>query len=392
VTNTTPAPSQWLRDTIAAHNAIRDAIKVLSEPVPPDLPIADAIAVRQCVAWRPTLAEQLRSLSLPTIAREVVGGAAADVASYAGSCAGEARRETVGSVLSDYLAGIEQDIARRLRAGESADAILTNDFGGKIGDGLLLVTERTVSSTTPYLAGLLHRLPATHPARGITPDAFATDAGPALILGPMPQNAAPRKWYSYDRIGFWTWTLCKAQGARLAAKPLFQLTDAEIRQARQREAQVNRLPPPPPSLPPSPPAEPLTWTEAAVRTLTVLPKVEKLFRPPPASAPIPLPDLLAARALFVRSDGPEGEDEPVMAHRPIGQRTAAVRWAGRFCGATRHEELMSAVGSLIQKLDLAIDNYVAAGMYWAAQRYESLEAELAAMRAELDKLNEKRIS
>ena len=380
-----PEPSEWARVTLENFGTVANAEKVLAAE-PPELSIEDCLQIRQRIGWKPTLADQLRFSQLPLLAREITAGVLGEIQSYVASCAGDNKRESVGWALTDFLAGIDEEIVRRLDAGEEGELLRPEDFGGgRLHDGIVIVTEKGVSDTGGYLAGLINRLPQDHSARALTADPYATDdGGPALILGPYVPNTPMRRFFCHDRILSWTSLFVKAQVQRQAARPLYQLTPEQIERAKERERLCQKLPPKAPVPPPTKPAV-RGWVPTVLSTLETLPKVARLFKKP--TPDVPLSDLLAVRAVLIRSDGPEGEDEPPFGQaRPLGIHVAANRWAARHCGIARRQVLLEHVATLVGKIDTRIDNFVSEGSLWAARRHESLEAELAELRTELAEL------
>jgi hypothetical protein len=218
---------------------------------------------------------------------------------------------------------------------------------------------------------------------------YPSDEGPALILGPYTQNGNVRRFWFHDRILFWTGLLEKAAAQRNAAQPLYRLTVEQIERAKENLKLANRLQP---KTPPPPPVVTVRrgWVEDTLHCLEMLPRVEKLFKPPPAN--VPLADVLLVRATLIRSDDASGEDEEAYGShgKAASIHLAANRFAARYVGLNRRERLREYVLTLIVTLDKRLDGFLHEGSLWAASRHATLEAELAELRSEVAELKTRR--
>jgi hypothetical protein len=387
-----PQQSEWCRTTLEHFATFKNAEKVLSEPIPTLLSIDDCLEIRQRIGWRPSLSDQLRFSQLPVIVQETLGGILGDIVAYAGRCSGEGKRLRCGEALTDVLRACDDAIIGHLDAGEPAEMVLSQDFGtGKLGDGLVLLIEKAIGNgDKPYYAGVVKRLPPDHAARALCEELYVSDEGPVVILGPQHgPNTPARPFYFFDRIKAWTDLFTKAQAKRMAAQPLHRLSMEQIAKAKADLELQNRHPPKVP-VPPPVFSKSRGWTEDVIHTLETLPKSEKLFKAPPANTP--LADLLAVRAVLIRSDGPEGEDENFFSSegRPQTTHLSANRWAARSVGVARKQRLQELITTLVVGLDRRLDIYVSEGSLWAARRADKIDSELAELRAEIAALKRRK--
>jgi hypothetical protein len=395
------APGEWRLRLEAAVPIFENPGKYISLPDRPadvdNLPINELLELRNLVAQRPTIEEQLRLLALPQLARVTLPDDPVEYAAkeYASRCASPLRREQVQEVLFDWLKALDEQIVAALDRGEKHENLIrVRDFGnGTLNDGL--ATLQLTSDSPIYVVGYLHALPEYHPLRDAVelPLRHGDGKRPVLVLGPAvggrnlaAWNDEPtffgvpvaRKFYLLDRCKRLTWQFARCQEDALANKLPYQLTDEEIARMRLTEAERGKMPPKPAPVVPPPPKADVPWAIKCRQGLETLPTISRIFLNQP-SAGIPLGDLVAVRALFcgVRQDGTDIEQDAA----PL--TLAARGFASRCAGGRRSDTIRELIHPLLNRLDAVIDERRAEGAVWSALRCQTLEADLAAMQDEL---------
>lgn len=382
-TTTTPAP--WLERLLLSLEVVMRADRLL-EPPPKGTSLDDLLAVRELIGPVPTLRDQLRQIQLAALfsGPKVSEPALEAAREFARRCAGGgSKRETFEDVVKDCLRGIERGIVARLREGEfHPELILTEWFD--VAAGELGQVEEAKLAPYPLATGLVRCLPGGHPLRELKrPFLSADHKTPTVVLGLVPDNRHPRPYFTTAQARRWTSTFVAQQDARLAERPVWAMSEEEVARLRGEQAERQKLPSRTlqPVLRPPGAALPDGWRERVSLVLRTLPRPEVMFKEPPQDAA--LADLYAARETLVNAvpdDDPDWTEDPPDADPARG---AAFRLSARYAGVTRQDELYNSMLTMTVAVDRGIQAESDEATAWAARRHKALEAELAALRAEL---------
>jgi hypothetical protein len=382
MTNTTDTES-WADRTLTQCDVFDRPEKWLTRP-PDDAALGDLLHCRSLVEQPLSIRDQLRAIQLALL----TGGLDLDpqrraAESYAGRCAGDAKRLPVAEEVVNWLQGVESAIGARLDAGDTDPRILrTADFTERKG---LSCIQSADLATLPLALGFLDVLPPNHPARTLLKQPHEHDDGrvrrrPALVLGLAPDQQ-PRRFYLADKIRVWTLKLIRKQELALADKPLHMLTEDELRRLRARESERGKLPGPAaqPVPPPAKADPPADWRERTSVALAALPRIETCWEVPPADTP--LADLLAVRDRFV-----QGVEDVVDAPR-VG---AGHRFAALAAGSVRRDELTDIVQAALTRCDYLIGVLMDRAAHWSATAGQAAVADLLRRVEQLEQKRGKR--